>query len=220
MYILQGERTVQFNRKTYSLHSVTGKVMDTNTRSETEVTGSGGGGGGFSYRGTGMSQTQAVRITSKTTRFTKIFILGEDGVEHAAELVDFDVRCRAGNGLTLIWAIPEGQSRGPYIAAYNHSSREMEFNEAEIGKLCRPTLYSMLAGAALGFLIPLVMHWGKAWFLFSLVMTLVGLWAGMLVARVIGSQRAKAFIQGPEVSRIRGELEALPAAKLAQLSAA
>ena len=57
MRVLTGERAVLFNGKTYRLHSRTGKVMDTNTRSETEVSGSGGGGGGFSYNGTGGSST-------------------------------------------------------------------------------------------------------------------------------------------------------------------
>ncbi|WP_374571630.1 hypothetical protein [Phenylobacterium sp.] len=221
MYILNGDKKVQFNGKTYGLHSVSGKVMDTNTRSETEVTGSGGGGGGFSYQGTGASSTRAIRITSTTTRFTKIFILGEDGVEHAAELVDFDVRCRAGNGLTLIWAIKEGKDKGPYIAAYNHSSRDMEFDEDVIGRLCRPTMVSMLAGSAIGFVLPLVMHWGgKASPLVAFVMLFVGMWVGMLVARMIGKQRAKAFIQGPDVSGMRAQLEAVPVAKLTQLTAA
>ncbi len=216
MRVLTGERAVAFNGKTYRLHSRTGKVIDTNTRSETEVSGSGGGGGGFSYNGTGASSTAPVRITSTTTRFTKIFLLDGDGREHAIELVDFDVRCRAGNGLTLIWAIPDGKAEGPYIAAYNHSTREMEFNQDLIAKLCQPKLVSLLGGFAGGLVLGLILHFEA----FALFTAAIGLAVGNGVSKHLGKQRAQAFVKSPDVSAVRGQLEAIPAAKLAEIVAA
>lgn len=216
MRLLTGDRAVSFNGRTYRLHSRTGKVMDTNTRSETEVHGGGGGGGGFNYNGTGASSTAPVRITSTTTRYTKIFMVDGDGREHAIELIDFDVRCRAGNGLTLIWAIPDGKDEGPYIAAYNHSTREMEFNHDLIAKLCQPKLIALTGGAAAGLVLGLILHFE----VFALFTCALGLWIGSAVSKHIGKTRALAFAKGPDMAAVRSQLETISAAKLAELTAA
>jgi hypothetical protein len=216
MRLLTGERAVVFNGKTYRLHSRTGKVMDTNTRAETEVSGSGGGGGGFSYNGTGGSSTAPIRITSTTTRYTKIFLLDGDGREHAIELVDFDVRCRVGNGLTLIWAIPDGKPEGPYIAAYNHSTREMQFDNDLIAKLCQPKLLSLLGGFAGGLVLGLVLHFGG----FALFIAAIGLAVGNGVAKHLGKARARALVAGADMAAVRTQLEAISAAQIADLTAA
>jgi hypothetical protein len=213
---LTGDPKVTFNGKTYGLWSVTGRVMDTNTRAETEVHGSGGGGGGFSYQGTGGSSTAPVRITSTTTRYTKIFLLDSDGREHALELIDFDVRCRAGNGLTLVYAIPEGKEDGPFVAAYNHSTREMEVNTSHVAKLCEPKLIAAAAGAAIGLIAGLLLHFQVA----SLFTCAFGLWLGGVVGRRIGRQRAQAFKSGGALAEVRSKFEAIPSSTFAQLSPA
>jgi hypothetical protein len=213
---LTGDPKVTFNGKTYGLWSRTGKVLDTNTRAETEVHGGGGGGGGFSYQGTGGSRTAPVQITSTTTRYTKIFLLDTDGKEHALELVDFDVRCRAGNGLTVIYAIPEGKDEGPFVAAYNHSTRELEVNTSYVAKLCEPKLIAAGAGAAIGLAAGIVLHFEVA----SLFTCAFGLWLGGVVGRRIGRQRALAFTSGSVLASVRSHFEAIPSAAFAQLNAA
>jgi hypothetical protein len=213
---LSGDRTAIFNGKAYRLHSLTGKVLDTSTRSETVVHGSGGGGGGFSYQGTGASSSAPVQISSTTTRFTKLFLLDGEGREHAIELVDFDVRCRAGNGLTLIWAIPDGKTEGPYIAAYNHSTRQMEYDLPRIAKLCRPNLVAVTGGAIGGLVLGLVLRFE----VFALFTCALGLWLGGVIARRIGRQRAEAFAKGSDMAAVRGQLESISATRLAELSAA
>ncbi|CAN5213266.1 hypothetical protein BH11PSE2_BH11PSE2_21810 [soil metagenome] len=205
-----------FNGKAFKIDSCSGKVLDTTTRAETEVSGSGGGGGGFTYNGTGGSGAAPVRITPTTTHFTKIFLLEPDGKEHAIELVDFDVRCRAGNGLSLVWAINLAKNEGPYIAAYNHNTREMEFNLPILAKLNTPKLYSLAGGAAAGFLLGLLLHFGG----FAIITALIGLGIGDMIGKRIGKARAKTFVSSPEMQKLRGAFERIPASELAVLTPA
>lgn len=208
--------TAVFNGRTFDLHHVTGKVLDTNTRAETEVHGSGGGGGGFSYQGTGASSSAPIRITSTTTRYTKIFLLDREQREHALQLVNFDVHCRAGNGLSVVWAIQVGKGEGPYIVAYNHSTREMEFNVEALAKLCTPKAISLAAGFGGALVLGIVLHFGA----FSLLLAALGLGIGDAVGKQVGKSRARAFMAGPVAGSLRTGFEQVPAADLAALTAA
>jgi hypothetical protein len=207
---------VVFNGKSFTIRSVTGKVLDTTTRAETEVHGGGGGGGGFSYNGTGGSSAAPIRITSTTTRFTKIFLLDRDQNEHALQLINFDVHCRAGNGLTLVWVIQPGQDNGDFIAAYNHNTREMEFNLAKLAALNTPKWLSILAGFGGLTLLGVILGWGIA----AGFLGAIGIFVGAAVGKQIGKSRAQAFVAGPEMQGLRSQFEQIPASDLTVLSAA
>lgn len=189
-------RDVFFNGKPYKLHSVTGRVLDTNTRSETEVHGSGGGGGGYTHQGTGYNATAPVEIESTTTRYTKIFLLDKEKNEHAVELVNFDVTCRTGNVLTLIWAIKQGKDRGPYIAAYNHNTRDLQFDNDSLYDIAKPGIYMWYAIGGAAVLLGLM--YGIGGFIGGALLGAIG---GAIVVKVIGNSQVKQF-KGTQVPRV------------------
>jgi len=51
-----------------------------------------------------------------------IFLQDSSGKEHSYSLSDFNVACREGNELSVIWAIRKGRDRGPYIMVINHTT--------------------------------------------------------------------------------------------------
>ncbi|HVU95729.1 MAG TPA: hypothetical protein VHE34_10920 [Puia sp.] len=134
--------------KPITLYWTTGKVADAGKNMETIVRG--GGGGGYTYNGTGS--TAPVTITSTTVVHDQIFLVDRDGREHAFQLQGFNVACRTDNQLSIIWAIREGKKTGPYIIAYNHSTRNAFYNDASLNKLFRYPVYYLL-GAMLACLL-------------------------------------------------------------------
>lgn len=133
-------KTITAGGKEYDLYSTTGKVEETGKNMETKV--SGGGGGGGMYRGYGG--TAPVTIRSTTTIHDQIFLTDAAGAEHSFQLQDFNVACRTGNILTVLWAIKKGDKTGPYIAVYNHTTGNSFFDTASLNKIFRrPVLYML-----------------------------------------------------------------------------
>ncbi len=115
-------KTIHTSNKEYELYWVAGQVMSAGKNMETKVQGSGGGGYGNGY-------TAPVRITSSTTVHDQIFLLDREGKEHAFQLQDFNVACRDGNELSVIWAIKKGGGNGPYIVVHNRTTSQTFFHE-------------------------------------------------------------------------------------------
>jgi uncharacterized membrane protein YciS (DUF1049 family) len=201
-------REIQLNGTPYTIYSVTGKVLDTSTRAETEVTGS--GGGGYTHRGSGYNSQ--VNIKSKTTRYTKIFLLDDTGKEHVIDLVDFDVHCRTGSVLTMIWAIKAGQKKGPYIAAYNHNTQEMQFDLDTLTQINTPggtyimaVVFTAVVAAAI---------WG-AEALFAILF--LGGFAAWITAKFVGQARTSSFTESSQIKDIIQNLKNLNTTHFAQL---
>jgi len=115
-------KTINTSNKVYELYWVAGQVVSAGKNMETRVQGGGGGSYGNGY-------TAAVRITSTTTVHDQIFLVDREGKEHAFQLQDFNVACRDGNDLSVIWAIKKGGAKGPYIVVHNRSTAQTFFNE-------------------------------------------------------------------------------------------
>jgi hypothetical protein len=130
--------------KSIDLYWTTGKVADAGKNMETIVKG--GGGGGYTYKGTGT--TAPVSITSTTVVHDQIFLIDREGNEHAFQLQGFNVACRTNNELAIIWAIREGKNNGPYIIAYNYSTRNAFYNDSSLNKLFRYPVWFLLAAMA------------------------------------------------------------------------
>lgn len=130
--------------KPWAIYTFRGKVMEATKQMETKV--SGGGGGGFSYRGTGGSAP--VSITSTTVVHDQLFLQDEEGKERALQLQGFNIASRAGNELTALWAIKEGNQQGPYVAIHNHTTGETYYQDTEIGKMFRPPILMLVATVA------------------------------------------------------------------------
>lgn len=129
-------KTINTSNKEYLLYWVAGKVMSTGKNMETKVQGGGG-----SY---GNGYTAPVRITSTTTVHDQIFLMDREGKEHAFQLQDFNVACRDGNELSVVWAIKKGGSTGPYIIVHNHNTSQTFFNEKRLlGMFSYSALYPL-----------------------------------------------------------------------------
>lgn len=133
--------TINASGKVYTLYSVTGKVVATNKNMETRV--SGGGGGGYTHQGTGFSSP--VTVTSTTTIHDQIFLVDDTGREHSFQLQDFNVACREGNVLKVIWAVKKGKDKGDYIIVQNNSTGQSFFNIGAIRRMFRPSWLIPLA---------------------------------------------------------------------------
>lgn len=144
-------KTISSNGGTLELNWTTGIVDESGKNMETKV--SGGGGGGFSYRGTGT--TAPVSIRSKTTVHDQIFLTDTTGREHSFQLQNFNLACRAGNKLTVLWGIKKGAKSGPYIIVYNHSTAKEFINNADLNKMFRRPIWQLFIAIAICFFIAL-----------------------------------------------------------------
>jgi hypothetical protein len=104
----------------YRIHSRTGTVDSTDSRVETEVTGNVSGGGGVG----GYNAPVTGSVQSKTTRYQNIYLTDDDGKEHNISLVNFEVPCRQGQKLTMLFLTAGDKESGSYFRAYNHNTRE------------------------------------------------------------------------------------------------
>jgi hypothetical protein len=211
-------RSVRLGGRAHRLHAVTGKVLHVTTRSETEVHGGGGGGGGGTYGGTGWQSTAPVAVTSTTTRYSKLFLRDLEGQEHALDLVDFVPSCRPGNVVSILWAVREGRRRGPYLAAYNHDTRTVEFPDDRLRgiskepMLVRVATWAVLTRVLFQWVYGMAARDGMVFvaYLFSPGIALVALLGNGVSHALLGTIRGRAFIRGEEIARVRAALERLP----------
>jgi hypothetical protein len=106
--------TIDVDGKKTTLWYFTGKVLSSKKQKETQI----------SSRSLGTQNNPQVHVTSTTVDHHELFLIDDQGKEDSFQLVDFDFPCREGQTLTLVWAIPEGADRGPYICAHNHNTGE------------------------------------------------------------------------------------------------
>ena len=57
-------------------------------------------------------------ISSTTVVHDQIFLTDSDGTEYTFQLQDFNVACREGNELTVIWSIKRGAQKGLRIVLW------------------------------------------------------------------------------------------------------
>ena len=116
------------------------------------------------------------------------------------------MKCRAGNVLTLIWAIRKGKDSGCYIIAYNHNTKELEFDDVVLYRLVKPRmillLFSLIGGAIL--LGVITRDAG-----FAFLGAGLGAIGGLIVGTVLSRKRLQAFKTGHEMSRIVEMLESV-----------
>lgn len=139
---------IMINGKAYEHYWVTGTVAGASKHLETRI--SGGGGGGYNHQGTGFSSTAP--ITSQTVTHDQIFLADGSGKEHTLKLQNWDIATREGHQLTAVWLIKRGQATGPYVAIQNHTTDDLQYNDAELAKINRPgwALFSLVTPFVLG----------------------------------------------------------------------
>lgn len=126
--------------RTYDLRWVTGKVVGQGKHVETHVSGSGSGGGSSNV-------PFDISISSSTTVHNDIFLTDANGKEHSFQLSGFDIACREGHDLTVMWATGGSNPKGRYIVVINHTTSQQYFDRKAVEGLFMP-----MAGCWLMFL--------------------------------------------------------------------
>jgi len=187
----------------YKISSLTGTVMETQTRSETEVTGNIRGGGGYLSKGSGRISSVKGKIESETTRFQNLFLLDEEGKEHSIELNNFLIPCRAEQKLTLFSATTDSRSKGLFFSAYNHNTSEHYENDSALSDDAFPgkLYFSLLGIVALVYYLDNVFNAGHG-FIYALFNTLI---TSILLALILWLPAH--FIAGARIATITGDTE-------------
>jgi len=171
-------KTIQTSGKQYNLYWSFGKVEGGASKNmETRVHGSGGGSNGY-------GSTAPVNISSTTTIHDQFFLKDKTGKESSFQLQDFNVACREGNELSVIWAIKKGGKTGPYIVVHNRTTSDTFFQEAELKKIFRYPVYYPLGATLLLLFIGGVIGYGIAFMLF------IAIWIAWVY---LGSKEVKKF---------------------------
>jgi len=161
MELPEEEKIFAIGGKDFVLHSFTGRLLETTTRTTQEISGHGGGGGMVVHGPSGGYSNvnlDPVDIETTTKTFKELFLVDERGKERDFELVDFNVRCRAGQVLSVVWAIRKGKDAGHYITVYNHNTEKFSFDDAFFHARLKPRIYPLvfaLAGMAVLMVVPL-----------------------------------------------------------------
>jgi hypothetical protein len=173
-------KTLNAAGRVYELYSFTGEVAGSDKNMSTRVFG-----GGYGNRG--------VAVNSVTTVHDDIFLIDAEGKEKSFQLSDFNVACREGHKLKVIWAIREGKDWGPYIVVVNQTTSRAYFQDGELQKMFRPNyLIFLLKSALIGGIILQVLPLfdGFAGFF---VGVFLGIMIGVPVWKQTAINRAKKF---------------------------
>jgi hypothetical protein len=139
--------TVAVDGKRVTIYYQTGRVTATRKQKETQIRSN------VQYHG-----NQAVHSTSSSTvDHHELFIEDATGREHAFNIVDMDFPVREGNTVSVVWIIPEGAERGPFVQVLNHNTGD---NTYVASRVLVPLFFkkammwgATIGGTVLGFLI-------------------------------------------------------------------
>lgn len=145
--------------KAFEIYYEVGSVLKESKRSETKVSG---GGGSVSTVGEHTSGTVS-EVVSHTTVYDNIIIADKTGKEHSYQFSDFDLVCREGNELAVVWAYRKGKNKGGnYLMVINNSTNKIFFDELTISQMLR------LEVSGYGFIVAVLLTLGiSVWLLIS-----------------------------------------------------
>lgn len=190
----------------FELSLLTGRALDANSRTETHVYGGGGGGG--------MNEG-SVSISSTVTTHTNIFLVDENRREHAVSLVNFNIVFRPGHVLSLLGAFKDGAVNGRYIAAYNHNTQEIQFDQSALRKVhgeerLHKKYRALIIAIPIGLFLLLPVESEiktmlvVAWLFFGL---LFGQIMGGIAAKRNADKQGNAFKNSAEMEKVRNLLK-------------
>jgi len=127
-------KDISIGGKDFEIYFEIGTVLKESKRSETKVSG---GGGSVSSVGGHTSGTVS-EVVSHTTVYDNIIIADKTGKEHSYQFSDFDLVCREGNELAVVWAYRKGENKGGnYLMVMNNSTNKTFFDELAISQMLR-----------------------------------------------------------------------------------
>lgn len=131
-------KSVKIGGKTINFHATIGTVLSTSKNLETRISSS--------------VDSNSVRVNSMTIVHDQLFLRDQFGKEHSFQLQDFNLACREGNSLAVIWGVKEGRTNGPYLAVINYTTGNTFFGKSGLFKTGNPNVWK-LAGLFVGILI-------------------------------------------------------------------
>lgn len=92
------------------------------------------------YFSTKSKAAPVVKVETKAKMFDYIFLRGAEGEEQSICLRNFELACREGHIMTIVWAIRFGKEHKQSIAVLNNSTGQSVFSEKELAKMFRPPI--------------------------------------------------------------------------------
>ena len=135
---------------------------------------------------TGRVVSNSKNISSSNFIHDQVFLVDKTGKEHSIQLTDFDVACREGNLLTVMWAIQKGKDSGDYVAVRNHTTEQTFFDDRILHGLCLRgfTIRTLLVSWVIFFLF-----FGRGWGSFFGAITF-GSMLGFVISAIIRERQA------------------------------
>jgi hypothetical protein len=190
------EPSVVVDGTTCHLYHFTGKVISTKKDKETVI----------SSRAGGTQANPTTHVSSTTVDHHEFFLANAEGKEKSFKVTDFDFPLREGQTLSMVWAIPDGSERGPYIHARNHSTDDVhQVHPNQIADRFKKPWW-MVAAASV------VLIFATMWLLSFLSMFMI--LVAFFYFRSRSRKAAKGLLDSPELARLDAELakiEPLPA---------
>jgi len=86
-----------------------------------------------------------IQKTNTNNRLSeKIFINQENGEEYIAELYNWDIACRQGHSILLIWVVEPDKDGGPYVVFKNISTNNITIQKQIIENLSQNSLINAM----------------------------------------------------------------------------
>ncbi len=127
-------KDISIGSKNFEIYYEVGTVLKESKRSETKVSG---GGGSISTVG-GHTSGSVSEVVAHTTVYDDIIIADKTGKEHSYQFSDFDLVCREGNELGVVWAYRKGENKdGHYVMVINNSTNKKFFDQIAIEQIWR-----------------------------------------------------------------------------------
>lgn len=93
-------------------------------------------------------------VSSTNSVIEKIFIQDKNGKEHVVELANWDIACREGHEMTVVWVIRKPKKWGPYVAVKNISMNQMQYYRAALANIAhKPDLFPGFMMYLIGILL-------------------------------------------------------------------
>lgn len=177
-------RQVEINNKQRTLLWLTGTVAGAQKNFGNEVHVS--GGGGYVHQGSGF--VNPVHVHSESIAHDRIFIYDHKGNEYDIKLRNWDVGCREGHLVTLVWLDRSENKRGSfitvnhtgnndnYLAIRNHTTGKTIYNSELITKMSRFNWILVCIIATCVCYVPGIFLFGKGHTMVAVTGFMCGLW--------------------------------------------
>ena len=195
---------------TYDVHYFKGQVVGVERRDKLSIQGRGSGYISI-YQGTG-SGSMSSYITSETTENQRIFLQTPFGEEEHFDFVNWDIPCRNGHVLSVLWVQKRNKS-GPIFYVINHNLKQRmkkdvsRFNYYFDEPRVWVTLDLLLVSLIFFIFVLIQFDFLNVSCLFSLVIPLIWYLRSSLKNRAL-TARAKKLLSSNQVSQLIQQLEA------------